>query len=94
MIFILFIAQIFWLAPDIYIEEKMPDPLLDYDHRVIESRKIGHAAATGQVYDPFSGKEMIRTLAPSSPYYNMTREQATRLREVETEQLGKEVCIS
>lgn len=104
MIFILFIAQIFWgtafteqkrgrLVTDIYIEEKMPDPLLSYNQRIVESKKIGHAAATGQVYDPFSGKEMIRTLAPPSPYYNMTREQAIRLREIETEQLGKEVNI-
>lgn len=101
MLVILLIAQVLWgtaftnprtLQTDIYV---MPpdDPLLDYESRIIERDRLKHSASTGQVYDPFSGQTMIRTVAPPSPYYNMTREQATKLREIETEQLKGEALL-
>lgn len=78
---------------DFTIEMPSRDPLLDYSQGIIESKAIGKAVQTGQVYDPFSGRTMIRTTAPSSPYYNMSREQASQIREEETKQLANEVNI-
>lgn len=71
----------------------MPDPLINYSSRLNESRKIGQAVRTGQVYDPFSGQTMIKTQAPASPYHNMSREQATKIREAESENMAREVSI-
>jgi hypothetical protein len=78
---------------DFTIDMPARDPLLDYHSRIVESGQIGDAVATGQVYDPFSGRTMIRTTAPASPYYNMTREQASKIRDIETGQLAQEVNI-
>lgn len=76
---------------DIRIKESMPDPLLSYSDRLIESEKIGQAVRTGQVYDPFSGEMMVKTQAPASPYHNMSYEDAARRRAIESENLAREV---
>lgn len=73
--------------------ESMADPLLDYSSRLTESKKIGQAVRTGQVYDPFSGQTMIKTQAPPSPYHNMSREQATKIREAEAVNLQRESSL-
>lgn len=73
--------------------KSMPDPLINYSSRLNESRKIGEAVQTGQVYDPFSGQTMIKTQAPPNPYGNMSYEEAARRRAIEGENLAREVNV-
>lgn len=71
----------------------MPDPLINYSRRLDEHHKIGRAVKTGQVYDPFSGQTMIKTQAPPSPYHNMSYEEASQRRAMESQNLQREASL-